>query len=138
MLSYFDKTFNTFLVVDASPIGLGAVLVQENPRNSEDIRIIAFASRSLSDVERRYSQIEKECLAIVYGCKMFHIYLYGRSFIVDSDATALEYIFNGSHCKIPMRIERWSLRWLPYDFNTTYAWYWKSSRLFISPSSVSS
>ena len=83
VLSYFDKNFKTFLVVDASPIGLGAILMQENPQDKTDIRIIAYSSRSLSEVERRYSQIEKECLAIVYGCEKFHIYLYGRSTQID-------------------------------------------------------
>ena len=116
VLSYFDKNFKTFLVVDASPIGLGAILMQENPQDKTDIRIIAYSSRSLSEVERRYSQIEKECLAIVYGCEKFHIYLYGRSFEIDSDAKALEYIFNNTNRKIPMRIERWTWRLLPYDF----------------------
>ena len=70
----------------------------------------------MSEVERRYSQIEKECLAIVYGCEKFHIYLYGRSFEIDSDAKALEYIFNNTNRKIPMRIERWTWRLLTYDF----------------------
>ena len=102
MLSYFDKNFKTFLVVDASPIGLGAILMQENPQDKTDIRIIAYSSRSLSEVERRYSQIEKECLAIVYGCEKFHIYLYGRSFEIDSDAKALEYIFNNTNRKIAL------------------------------------
>ena len=50
MLSYFDKNFKTFLVVDASPIGLGAILMQENPQDKTDIRIIAYSSRSLSEV----------------------------------------------------------------------------------------
>jgi hypothetical protein len=103
-------------VVDASPIGIGAFLMQENPNDKEDIRIIAYASRSLSDVEKGYSQIEKECLPIVYGCEKFQIYLYGRKFEIDSDAKALEYIFNNPNRKVPMRIERWTWRLLPYDF----------------------
>ena len=116
ILAYFDVKYDTVLIVDASPIGLGAILMQTNPKDNEDVRIIAYASRSLSDVERRYSQLEKECLAMVYGCEKFHIYLYGRKFLIDSDAKALEYIFNKRNKTVPVRIERWSLRLMPYDF----------------------
>jgi hypothetical protein len=66
ILSYFNINYDSYLIVDASPIGLGAILVQVNPIDEEDIRIIAYASRSLSDVERRYSHLEKECLAMVF------------------------------------------------------------------------
>ena len=46
---------------------------------------IAFASRTLSDTERRYSQVEKEALAIVFGVKHFHSYIYGRHFYLQTD-----------------------------------------------------
>ena len=61
-------------------------------------------------------QIEKECLAIVWGCEKFHIYLYGRKFTVVSDNKALQYILNNESKRTPARIERWSLRLMPYDF----------------------
>jgi hypothetical protein len=110
ILSYFN------INLDASPIGLGAILVQVNPMDEDDVRIIAYASRSLSDVERRYSQLEKECLAMVYGCEKFHVYVYGREFLIDTDAKALAYIFNNPVRKTPVRIERWLLRLMPYNF----------------------
>ncbi len=53
MMAFFDKDAPTEVVTDASPVGLGAVLVQEKQGVK---RTVAFASRSLSDVERRYSQ----------------------------------------------------------------------------------
>ena len=57
--------------VDASGVGLGAVLIQNN-------RSFAFASRSLTDAERRYSNIEREVLAVTFGCERFHHYIYGK------------------------------------------------------------
>ena len=106
------------LVVDASPIGLGVILTQVNPQDEDDIRIITYASRSLSDIERRYSHLEKECLAMVNGCEKFHIYFYSRQFLIDSDAKSLEYIFNqnSNSKRMPARIQRWSLRLMSYDF----------------------
>ena len=65
-LAYFDVNAIAQLVTDASPVGLGAVLIQEQKGNR---CVIAYASRSLSDVERRYSQTEKEALAIVWACE---------------------------------------------------------------------
>ena len=57
ILGYFDKDAKTFITTDASPVGLGAVLIQEQHGVK---RIISYASKSLSDVEKRYSQTEKE------------------------------------------------------------------------------
>ena len=67
-LGYFDKNAPTKVIADASPVGLGAVLVQEQ---GGELRVVSYASRSLSDTERRYSQTEKEVLAIVWACERF-------------------------------------------------------------------
>ena len=56
------------MIADSSPVGLGAVLVQEQ---QGELRVISYASRSLSHTERRYSQTEKEVLAIVWACERF-------------------------------------------------------------------
>ena len=69
-LAYHDKDAKTRVVADASPVGLGAVLVQEQNGNW---RPVYYASRSLTAVERRYSQTEREALALVWACKRFHV-----------------------------------------------------------------
>ena len=77
-LTYSDPRKDIIQKVDASLRGLGATLIQEN-------KPVAFASKSLTDVETRYANIERELLAVVYGCEKFHTYLFGHSFTVHSD-----------------------------------------------------
>ena len=84
-LSYFDPRVDTHVQVDASSHGLGAVLLQNG-------RPIAFASKSLSDCERRYANIEREMLAVVFGYARFHTYVYGKHFPIESDHKPLEMI----------------------------------------------
>ena len=61
------------LCTDASDLGLGAVLQQDN-------QVIAYASRALTKPEKNYSVIEKECLALIYAFKQFRHYLLGSHF----------------------------------------------------------
>ena len=77
VVAHYDQSADTELKVDASPVGLGAILLQ---RSNGTVRPVAYASRTLTDVERRYSQTEKEALAVVWACERFHIYLYGKPF----------------------------------------------------------
>ena len=113
-ISLFDPTKNQIEIqVDASKSGLGAVLLQEN-------KIVSFASKSLNETEQRYSQIEKELYAIVFGCRHFHQYLYGRHFQVISDHKPLETILNRPINKSSPRLQRMLLHLQPYDFSITY------------------
>jgi ribosomal protein S27AE len=65
VLAYFKQDAETEVVVDASPVGLGAMLIQ----NQDGVkRVVCYASRSLSRTERKYSQTEKEALGIVWAC----------------------------------------------------------------------
>ena len=113
MMAFYDKDVPTEVVTDASPVGLGAILVQEKQGVK---RAVAYASRSLSDVERRYSQTEKEALAVVWACERFHLYLSGlQSFELVTDCKALEAI-NGPRSKPSARVERWVLRLMPFKY----------------------
>ena len=63
-LAYFDVNAKTRIVANASPVGLGAVLTQ---LQNNKFRIISYASKSLTDVEAKYIQTEKEALALVWA-----------------------------------------------------------------------
>ena len=64
VMNYYVSNTHTEVSVDASHIGLGAFMAQREEYSSEP-RIVAYASRALTPVERRYSQIEREALAII-------------------------------------------------------------------------
>ena len=77
--------------------------------------MVYYASRSLSEVERRYSQTEKEALALVWACERFHVFLGGTDFSLVTDHKPLEVIY-GKRSKPSARIERWVLRLQQYNF----------------------
>lgn len=82
-LRIFDPKLPLVIQTDASKDGIGCVLMQnEQP--------VAYGSRSLTASEKKWAQIEKELLAIVFACEKFHHFIYGRSVIVQSDHKPLE------------------------------------------------
>ena len=119
-LGYFNIRWLTELHTDASPIGLSLVCVQVNPENSNDRKIITYGSRTLTDVERRYSQVEKEALAIVWACEKMSLRLLGSHFKIVTDNRAAQLIFSNPESKPPARIERWALRLMSFDYEIVH------------------
>jgi hypothetical protein len=115
-VGYFDLKWHTCLTVDASPVGLAAVLTQQNPEGLNDQKVIIYISRKLTETEQRYSQIEKESLAIVWSCERLQLYLLGRKFTLFTDNKAVALIFSNPLHKPPARIQRWELRLSSFDF----------------------
>ena len=117
VVAHFDITLDTSLIVDAGPVGLGAILVQK--QQDGILRPVHFASRTLTDQEKRYSQTEREALAVVFGCERFHIYLYGQHFTILTDHQPLTVLYNSSGKPSP-RILRWGLRLQSYNFTIVH------------------
>ncbi|CAB4012866.1 Hypothetical predicted protein, partial [Paramuricea clavata] len=116
-MAFYDPAKETTLTVDASLVGLGAILSQIQEDGT--IRNISYASRTLTPTERCYSQTEKEALAVVWGCKCFHLYLVGKEFTPYTDHKSLEPIYSPKS-KPPPRIERWLLRMQQYLYQVQY------------------
>lgn len=115
-LGYYDIKNRTQVVADASPFGLGAVLIQFQ---EDTPRIISYASRSLTSQEMNYAHTEKEALALVWSVERFHYFLYGLQFELITDHKALETLF-GPKSKPCARIERWVIRLMSYKFKVIY------------------
>ncbi|XP_050709686.1 uncharacterized protein K02A2.6-like [Eriocheir sinensis] len=121
-LTHFRMDLPVKLVCDASQVGVGAVLAHEMPDGTE--KPIAYASRLLNKAERNYSQIEKEGLALVYGVKKFHIYLYGRKeFKLVTDHKPLLAIVgpkSGLPTLVAARLQRWAITLAAYNYTLEY------------------
>lgn len=117
-LAFYDPSLTTELIVDASPHGLGAVLIQIDKNNYQ--RIICCASKALTAVEKRYPQQHREALAMVWGTERFKFYLLGSKFTIKTDNRANEFIFGADAFRMGKRAisraECWALRLQAYDF----------------------
>ena len=106
-----DPGETNFLRTDASDSGIGAVLMQEHDGK---LFPVCYGSKKLSSAERNYSTIEKECLAIVWGFKRFHLYLYGVPFVLQTDHEPLKYMNSAKFAN--GRLILWAMFLLSYNF----------------------
>ena len=97
-LAYFDSSKPVTIQTDASKRGIGATLLQNG-------RPVAYASKSLTETESNYCNIEREMLGIVFGLERFHHYAYGRHVTVETDHKPLESITHKKSDKRPTEID---------------------------------
>lgn len=139
VLAHFNHNATIILTVDASPSGLSAILSQIEPNGSE--RPVSFASRTLNAAEKRYSQIQKEATAIIFGVRRYHQYLYGRTvpFILRTDHKPLLSIF-GPYRGIPEvsanRLQRYAMFLSSYNYRIEYVRSTDNTADFLSRASL--
>ena len=119
VLQYYDLNKPVTLQVDASEEGLGGALLQ--PNDDGQLQPVAYTSNSLNATEQRYSQIEKECLAICNAFGKFDHWPYGKSDIeVHTDHQPLETICKKPLHKAPARLQKMLMRLQRYSFVIKY------------------
>lgn len=113
VLTYYDVDKPAIVQCDSSKNGLGGVLMQDG-------KIVECVSRSLTNTEQQYAQIEKELLAIVYTLERLHTYVYGRFVTVETDHKPLISIMKKPLTAAPKRLQRMLLRLQRYNFELIF------------------
>ena len=113
ILAYFDKTKKCTIQCDASKEGLRAILLQ-------DSKPVMCVSRALTETEQRYSNIERELLAIVFALERLNHYTFGRTITDQSNHQPLQSIWKKSIVSASPRLQRLLLRLAHYDINTEF------------------
>ena len=116
VLALFDYERRHRVTADASAHSLGAALMQENDMG--EWQPVVYASRRMTDTERRYGQIEKEALAITWACEKFDFYLVGRMFEIETDHKPLIPLLGSRDLSdLPLRVQRFKMRLMRYQYD---------------------
>uniref|UniRef100_A0A4W5K9F3 ribonuclease H n=1 Tax=Hucho hucho TaxID=62062 RepID=A0A4W5K9F3_9TELE len=119
VLAQYRPHAKTKVSADASSFGLGVVLTQM--QDNMEWRPIAYISRSLSDTEQRYAQVEKEALAITMACERLSQYLIGLQFTAETDhKPLLALLGTKARDDLPPRVLCFRLRLLRFTYKMVY------------------
>ncbi|KAG3067722.1 hypothetical protein PI125_g23586 [Phytophthora idaei] len=102
LLAYPDFRLPFRLATDASRIGLGVCLMQDQ---GHEWQPIAYASKANSPTEASYGITELECLAVVWAIKLFRPYFYGRPFTIITDHAVLKWLIASGN--LTGKLHRW-------------------------------
>lgn len=115
ILQLYDPNKQLKISADASSYGLGAVMLQ---KDGEVWSPVAYASRSLTDTEQRYAQLEKEALALTWACERFNDFILGQHFELETDHKPLVSLLGRQALdSLPPRIQRLQRRLMRYSYN---------------------
>lgn len=113
VLAYFNPEKDLVVQADSSYSGLGTVLMQKG-------KSIEYTSRSLSESERQWTQIEKEALAVLFGLEKFDQYTYGRKVFIQNDHKPLETILRKPFNQAPKRLQEIIMKLHRYDIEFNF------------------
>lgn len=118
VMAYHRQGAPTRLTTDASPVGIGAILEQK--QEDETYRSIYYARRKLSKVEQRYSQFQRDALAVRWACHKFYLYLYGIKFEICTDHNPMVTVLDSQSKPPSARTERWLLYLQQFQYELTH------------------
>ncbi|XP_055915467.1 uncharacterized protein K02A2.6-like [Eupeodes corollae] len=119
VLAIYDSNKETVISADSSSYGIGAVIRQRQLDGK--LKPISYASRTLTECEKRYAQIEKEALALTWACERFQDFVIGIRFHLETDHKPLVPIFTTKNLDdLTPRLQRLRMRMMRYDFSIFY------------------
>ena len=119
VLAHYDVQKPTIVAADASQYGLCVVLLQM--QEGGECRPVCYATRSLTETEKRYAVIEKEALAATWACEQFSDYILGLNFILETDHKPLVSLLRQKDLSnMPVRIQRFKMRLMRLSYTVTY------------------
>lgn len=109
----------TKISADSSSYGMGGVLLQ---KERDDWKPVFYASRSLSNTEQRYAQVEKEALAVTWCCEKFSDFLIGLPrFTIETDHKPLLALLKSKQLdELTPRIQRFRMRLMRFSYDIMY------------------
>ena len=129
VLAYADPSYPFLVDIDASNVGIGAMLSQVVEGRE---RPVAYFSFTLSQPQRNYCVTRRELLAVVKAVNQFHAYLYGQKFLLRTDHLAFQWLL--SFCQPEGQTTRWLEVLQGYNFTvqdwprcsvqTSLLWHW--------------
>ena len=132
ILSFFQLDKNTRVAADTSLTGIGAVMEQEVEHGKW--KPVQFASRSLSETEKRYSNIEREALGVTWACERMREFLIGRPFIIQTDHKPLLTLFGKKALnELTPRIQRFRMRLATFNYSMQHV----AGKRFFTPDTLS-
>ena len=119
LLARYEPEYPTIVSADASSYGLAGVLRQQ--QSNGDWLPIAYMSRSLTETEKRYAQIEKEALVVTCACERLSDYSAGNHFEIETDHKPLVPLLSSKNLEeLPLRVQRFRLRLIRFSFSVRH------------------
>ncbi|KXJ23585.1 Retrovirus-related Pol polyprotein from transposon 17.6 [Exaiptasia diaphana] len=119
ILAHYDPAADTVVSADASSYGLGDVVTQLHENG--EWRLAAYNSRSMSETEKWYPQIDKEYLAVTWACERFSDLLIGITFKIETGhKPIIPLLGNKDLDLLPPRVQRFRMRLMRFSFNIVY------------------
>ena len=113
VLAYYNPKKQTVLQTDTSIKGLGACLLQ-------DEKLVYFASKALTEVQKGYVAIKIESLAVAWAMEKFQHFLYASHFMLETDQKPLEAILSKNLNHTTPKLQVILIRTFPYHFTVCY------------------
>ena len=124
LLIHYNPDLPIVVITDASPVGVGAVLAHVVKHNGQSLeRLVMFASASPNKTQQNYAQVDREALAVIFAVTKFYKFLWGRSFTIVTDNSAIQRILSpekGLPVRTGHQLQHWAAILQGYNYKIVH------------------